>query len=161
MGRSFRHDSGRYLRPIQLLLSTYNYGFQVTLSFFFLVVYLLLQGSESNKTISTSARSSEQGPVTPFTTHTLLPNGSSSKSNSSLPDMSQSSFVTAFFTLLILGGYLGMGLILLTIVFSSKVHRHPLFVNFLLCLMIYTTSFCFLYVFYLPFIVPTMLLWLI
>ncbi|PAV18904.1 hypothetical protein PNOK_0574700 [Pyrrhoderma noxium] len=93
---------------------------------------------------STSARSSEQGPVTPFTTHTLLPNGSSSKSNSSLPDMSQSSFVKAFFTLLILGGYLGMGLILLTIAFSSKVRRHPLFVNFLLCLMIYTTSFCFL-----------------
>ena len=54
--------------------------------------------------------------------------------------------IAAFMTLQIVGGHIGMGIILCTIFFSSRVVRHPIFVNFCVTWILYALSYTFLWV---------------
>jgi len=49
--------------------------------------------------------------------------------------------IAAFMTLQVLGGHVGMVLILSTILFSRRIVRHPVFVNFCVTMMLYALSY--------------------
>lgn len=54
--------------------------------------------------------------------------------------------VVIFFVFQIVGGHLGVPVILLTLIFRKGMKRHPMLINFLVTWVIYSTSFCILWV---------------
>lgn len=66
--------------------------------------------------------------------------------------------IVIFFVFQIIGGHLGVPIVLLTLIFRKGMKRHPMLINFLVTWIIYSTSFCILWVRFLQTILAITLL---